>query len=112
MRKYLALTLFILSACASSPTSAPPEFTGSLVELVAIEPGKYSWLGKRWSIAKLKKALIAADANEPITKIHLLEGHSELSLGHAIEVGFLAEAIGAKAFVQSKGKFKAVTVAK
>ena len=57
-------------------------------------------------------SLIAADEKNPISKIHLFEGGGELSIGHAIEIGFLAEAIGAKAFVESNGKFKAVVIAK
>ena len=118
MRIYLVATLIVLAACSTTPQSPNsnasaliPDFSGSIVELIAVESDKYLWQGRAWSVAELQSALITEDKTNPVREIRLLQSHAGLSVGQAIDVGALAEAVGAKAFYERDGEFKAINFA-
>jgi len=114
MKIYAFLILFALSACA---TTRQPENSKaqahSVIELTGVgTSGTYTWEGKDWSVADLEVALVNQDKTSPISEIRLLKGNGT-NIMQAMEVGGLAEAVGAKAQYETNDNgFKSINIVK
>lgn len=112
LRLMVVLLLLAVSACASQVVkdeSLGANATHSqVIEITAGSDGTYFWRGQYWPLDELRSALISADRTLPVVAIHLFG--DELTVAHVIQVGTLAEALGAEAFYDDDGALKSITV--
>ena len=68
----------------------------------------FEWRKQTYTRAELEKALVAADAEQPIKQVRLID--PDMSPGHLAAVGKIAKAIGAKAFRLHNSRLSPIVV--
>ena len=107
-----ALAALALAACAMQESrlsgDRTPGSIGRIVEITAGLHSRYFWSGRYWSSAELGSALADADRQQPIVRLHLFG--DDVTVANTIEMGRLAESLGASAYYDSGEGLKSITI--
>ena len=98
----------LLAACAHSAKDSS-SLQGSVVELTVDQNGTYAWRGRLWQIDELTSALKSPLAPH-VTEVHLLNGSNPSTLQNLIEIGQLANSLGAKALFERDGELRSFNI--
>lgn len=103
----------LLAACAhsakDSSRSSPQSGPSSVLELTVGQNGTYAWHGRFWQIDELTSTLKSPLAPH-VTEVRLLNGPNPSSLQNLIEIGQLANSLGAKALYERNGELKSINI--
>ena len=103
----------LLAACAHSAKDSDHSLLqsnqSSVLELTVGQNGTYAWRGRFWQIDELTSTLKSPLAPH-VTEVHLLNGPNPSSLQNLIEVGQLANALGAKALFERNGELRSINI--
>jgi len=103
----------LLAACSHSAKDSSHNSLqsnqSSILELTIGQNGTYAWHGRFWQIDELTSTL-KSPLTPHVTEVHLLNGPNPSSLQNLIEIGQLANSLGAKALFERNGELRSINI--
>ena len=103
----IILSAAVLKYVAHREPSITP---GQIIEVTLVSNGNYVWGPRSLTPAQLEAALLAESKLVPIGEVHLVPGAREASIGNLIELGAIADNLGAKALYEKDGVLKSIAL--